>query len=420
MTSRVPPHLFRAAAAIAAFVVLPPHLGCAADGHAADDELALSAAQLAGQADVRATFVTGGAAAAIDPADCINSGAWSSVIPWTPHIPVSAANLPDGRLLTFASNQRTTFPSGVEFTYAATWNPATGQFQEFNHGTHDMFCGGITLMPDGRVMVNGGRNETPFASVFDWRTNTWTRVQNMNGGRWYNTSVSLPNGNVFTATGSGTGTNTTERWSPSGWTVMTGVPWNTAVSADPGYIKIWHPFLSVAPDGRVLHFGPTDTMHWFSMAGTGSTVNAGAAIPGSHYPKEGCYAVYDEGKVLVAGGGRDTVAAAHDGSIGTSTEPDGISAPVCQCRGAAKRRGAGDRREQPRTEIQRRRLDHAMRDLEPAHRRMAHGGKHQRAAKLSQRGAAAPRWPRVVRGRRPRRRRPSRCADFHAAVPLQR
>ena len=185
-------------------------------GHAADDELALAAAMLANQARVGSASASGTdatLAAAVEPEDSIQAGSWGSVINWTPHIPVSAANLPDGRILTFASNQRTSFPVGPEFTYAATWNPATGAFQEFNHGSHDMFCGGITLMPDGRVMVNGGRNETPFTSIFDWRTNTWTRVQNMSGGRWYNTSVSMPNGQVFTATGSGTGINTSERWS---------------------------------------------------------------------------------------------------------------------------------------------------------------------------------------------------------------
>ena len=319
MTTSSPAPSFLASIFILALGLSGARIAHAADGHAADDELALAAAELAGPADVSATFITGGAAAAVEPADCITSGAWGGVISWTPHIPVSAANLPDGRILTFASNQRTTFPSGVEFSYAATWDPATGQFQEFNHNSHDMFCGGITLMPDGRVMVNGGRNETPFASVFDWRNNTWTRVQSMNGGRWYNTSVSLPNGNVFTATGSGTGVNTTERWSPAGWTVMTGIPWPTVIGSDAGYMREWHPFLSVAPDGRVLHFGPTDTMHWLGMSGTGSTTNAGATIPGTQYPKEGCFAMYDEGRVLAAGGGRNTVAASYDGSIGTST-----------------------------------------------------------------------------------------------------
>ena len=38
-------------------------------------------------------------------------GEWGDVIEW-PHIPVSAANLPDGRLITWASNQKTCFPGG--------------------------------------------------------------------------------------------------------------------------------------------------------------------------------------------------------------------------------------------------------------------------------------------------------------------
>ena len=302
---------------------LVSHLSLHAAGdHAADDELALAAAQLTATSKpvlIGAPSAVSVTASLVDPADCINNGSWGAVIPWTPHIPVSASNLPDGRILTFASNQRTTFPVGPEFTYAAAWNPATGAFQEFNNTSHDMFCGGITLMTDGRVMVNGGRNETPYTSVFDWRTNTWTRVQNMTGGRWYNTSVSLPNGNVFTATGSGTGTSTTERWSTAGWTLLSGIGWPAVTDADAGYFKYWHPFVSVAPDGRLLHFGPTDTMHWFTVTGTGSFVNANATVPGAHYPKEGCWVMYDEGRVLVAGGGANTTAQSADTSIGTST-----------------------------------------------------------------------------------------------------
>jgi YVTN family beta-propeller protein len=251
------------------------------------------------------------------PGDNSTLGVWSGVIPWTPHIPVSAAQLPDGRLLTFSSNQRTTFPAGVEFTYAATWDPATGAFVEYNHPTHDMFCGGIIMLPDGRVMVNGGRNETVRASVFDWRTNQWTRIQNMNGGRWYNTSVALPDGQVFTATGSGTGLNTTERWnSATGWNILTGVSWAPIMTED-GYVKNWHPFLSLTPDGRLFHFGPTDIMHWITTSGSGTITNIGN-VPGSHYPKEGCFAVYEDGKFLVAGGAPNTVANVEGTTHGAS------------------------------------------------------------------------------------------------------
>ena len=72
----------------------------------------------------------------VSAADRAKYGTWGAVINW-PHVPVSAANLPDGRILTFASNQRTSFPRGPEFTYAAVYNPSTGQITEINHNAHD-------------------------------------------------------------------------------------------------------------------------------------------------------------------------------------------------------------------------------------------------------------------------------------------
>jgi len=284
-----------------------------ADPHAQADAFAAETAALLPAAAPPVTEATA-------PADRITLGDWSAVIPWTPHIPVSAASLPDGRVLTFASNQRTTFPSGPEFTYAATWDPATGVFAEYNHPSHDMFCGGIATLPDGRVLVNGGRNTTVRSSIFDWRVNTWTRTPDMNDPRWYNTTVALPNGQAWTVSGSG-GSGTSERWDPSNglWSRLTGINWNL-VLAEPGYINIWHPFVLLAPDGRLIHFGPTDTMHWITTSGSGSMINTGTVVPGTHYPKEGAWVMYNEGRVLVAGGGTNTTAIANgDGTTGTSS-----------------------------------------------------------------------------------------------------
>lgn len=278
--------------------------------HAADDAFAAEAQRLAPPFEPEfAPAAVGGPSVA---------GQWGPVVAWTPHIPVSAATLPDGRVLTFASNQRTTFPSGVEFTYAATWNPATGQFVEINHPSHDMFCGGIVMLPDGRVLVNGGRNTVQLASVFDWRTDQWSRIQNMNDSRWYNTTVALPDGNAWTVSGSG-GQDTAERWSAgTGWSRLPGITW-AQVTAEPGYINIWHPFVLLAPDGRLFHFGPTDTMHWMTHAGGGSIVNAGPVVPGTHYPKEGSWVMYDEGRIVVAGGGANTTNNPSDTTTGFST-----------------------------------------------------------------------------------------------------
>ncbi|MFN7564679.1 MAG: galactose oxidase-like domain-containing protein, partial [Prosthecobacter sp.] len=278
----------------------------AADDHAFADQLAAEAAKLMPSAAKAASQVLAPAAAG----DKAIKGEWTLPIPWTPHIPTTAAVLPDGRLLTFSSNQRTTFPDGPQFTYAAVWDPATGQFTEINNPSHDMFCGGVSMLQDGRLMVNGGNGingTTALSSLFDWRTNQWTQVQTMADGRWYNTSVALPNGEVFTASGNGGGNanGTLEQWNTSsGWRSMSGIPW-AAVSNPPIANAIetnWHPFLLVAPDGRLAHFGPFEPIRWLDTTGSGSMTTTTAQIPGTHYPKQGSWAMYEAGKVVVAGG----------------------------------------------------------------------------------------------------------------------
>lgn len=278
-----------------------------ADGasHSETDALLAEAARLAPAAQAVVLNV-----GLVSPADYSTKGNWSAVIPWTPHIPTSAALLPDGRLLTFASNQRTTFPDGPQFTYAAVWDPATGQFTEINNGRHDMFCGGLSFLQDGRLLVNGGNGingTTALASLFDWRTNEWVPAQTMADGRWYNTSIALPNGEVLTAGGNGgaNGNGTIEQWNASsGWRRMSGINWQ-AVANPPIANAIetnWHPFFLVAPDGRVAHFGPHQALNWITASSTGSMAAAGASIPGTHYPKQGAWAMYAPGKVVVAGG----------------------------------------------------------------------------------------------------------------------
>lgn len=97
-------------------------------------------------------------------------GQWGPIIDW-PHVAVSMANLPDGRILTWASNERNRFPGGrPEFTYAATWDPVTNEFIELPHPSHDMFCASLVMTEDGRVFVTGGRNQGnspgPASSIF--------------------------------------------------------------------------------------------------------------------------------------------------------------------------------------------------------------------------------------------------------------
>ena len=76
----------------------------------------------------------------------------------------------------------------------------------------NLWCGGHTLLPDGRVLVVGGNLEYPTQSAlgdrygykgakwvmtFDPWTETWTRYQDMDHGRWYPSLVELPDGRVL-------------------------------------------------------------------------------------------------------------------------------------------------------------------------------------------------------------------------------
>ena len=132
------------------------------DTHAQDDAFFAAAAAL--------LPAFAGVPAPVEPGESVNTGSWDAPINM-PHVPVTASNLPDGRILTYASNQRTSFPNGPEFTYAAVWNPSTGSVTELNWDQHDMFCGGTVLRADGRFQVMGGRNTVRLSSIFNWQTN---------------------------------------------------------------------------------------------------------------------------------------------------------------------------------------------------------------------------------------------------------
>jgi hypothetical protein len=126
-------------------------------------------------------------------------------------------------MLTFSASNRTNF-AGPPRTFAATWDYRTGEFVEYNLVGHQMLCGATSILPDGRVAINGGERDGYLFSIFDWRNNTWTSQERMNDPRWYNTSVALPDGRIFTA--KGRDLTSSERWtSGTGWQRYTRMNW---------------------------------------------------------------------------------------------------------------------------------------------------------------------------------------------------
>jgi hypothetical protein len=233
--------------------------------------------------------------------DAKEVGRWSEVIHW-PHIAVSASNLPDGRIVTWSASQKRSFPRGSEFTYASTWNPITKRFIATNNTYHDMFAAHLSLLEDGRLFVSGGNNHVKTSSVFDFKNNTWARLQDMNSGRWYPTNVTLPSGDVFAALGS-SGGRYPEIWNEkTGWKVLTGVDLSHPIlQYNDYYEREWWPLLHVAPLGYVFHSGPTPLMHNISTKNLGSILQVGVENR-DWYPKHGTTLMVNEGKLLVAGG----------------------------------------------------------------------------------------------------------------------
>ena len=237
-------------------------------------------------------------------------GQWGPVIQW-PLIPVSIANLPDGRILTWSGSERETWPS-PEQNYSTVWDPANNTFTDLFTIGHNMFCAHLAMMADGRVFVNGGRNQanTPYVSLFDWRTTSWTQIENMaSGGRWYPTTVALADGDIFTAMGSASLPRVPERWDErDGWTIQNGINFGPMVlDPYPGGSygeRNWWPLLHVAPNGKLFHSGPTPDMHWINTMGQGAAERTGPQMNG-FYHKHGATVMYEEGRILTAGGWRN-------------------------------------------------------------------------------------------------------------------
>jgi len=236
-------------------------------------------------------------------------GAWSSVIN-LPIAPAAAANLPDGRIMTWSAYDRLSFGGNFGKTYTAIFDPQNNSSQELliENTSHDMFCPGISAMPDGRIMVSGGSSSNR-SSIYDPFTGNWNTADEMNVPRGYHSSVTLASGATFVIGGSwsgGVGGKDAEIWSEkTGWYNLNGVPVEAITDGinvnQPAKHDDYFPWLWVAPNGKVLHAGPSPKMHWIDAEGTGSYTNAGNRANDA-YSVSGTTVMYDIGKVLKAGG----------------------------------------------------------------------------------------------------------------------
>jgi Domain of unknown function (DUF1929)/Fibronectin type III domain/Galactose oxidase, central domain len=234
-----------------------------------------------------AQFLTVSSAGAQDPAIV---GQFSPVMTW-PYKAVHANLLPTGKVLWWPS-----FGNGDRPTI---WDPSTNTNTAVAQSGANIFCSGFAFLPNGQLLVAGGHigpwRGLPNAYLFNFTDNSWTRLPDMNNGRWYPTNTTLPNGDVLVI--SGTIRSGVTNVEPQVWRSATG-SWrnlSTAHLALPFY-----PFMFVAPNGKVFCAGPGQTTRYLDVAGTGDW--SAVAISNYGVRNWGSAVMYDEGKVLIMGG----------------------------------------------------------------------------------------------------------------------
>ena len=238
-------------------------------------------------------------------------GRWGAPIGF-PIVPVTAVMLPDDKLLTFSAVDDMAFDKTPDtITKVAVLDLRTGRVSEPAeiNTHHQMFCEGIAILADGRVLINGGSNDRA-TTIYNPASNTWSVGPLMSIPRAYNADTTLSSGQVLTLGGSwydAAGGKNGEIFTPSGttgsWRKLPGVLDDRILTADPA--GIWradnHAWLFAQPGGIVFQAGPSRQMNWISTTGRGTITGAGDRGTSAD-AMNGNAVMYDIGKILTVGG----------------------------------------------------------------------------------------------------------------------
>ncbi len=242
-------------------------------------------------------------------------GQWGAVhaLPWRP---VHSILLPTGNIMVYANTDQ------------RQWDPITETLIDTADHGYDAFCGGHTLLADGRVFFTGGHipgcTGLPNATYYDPTTDTFNWVPDMAGGRWYPSLVTLSNGDIVTMSGrleDGSKNLFPEVWevANNGWRRLTGASLNLPL----------FPAAFLAPSGQV--FVATSPSRFLDTSGTG-TWTTSATRQESGRDNYGSACMYEVGKVIYTGGADAPTATCEVIDLNAPTPTWSFVAPMPQVR----------------------------------------------------------------------------------------
>ncbi|MFF7235840.1 galactose oxidase-like domain-containing protein [Streptomyces collinus] len=233
----------------------------------------------------------------VPPASCTGTstqcadGSWSVLPTQNPVRSMHSVVLNNGKVLLIAGsgNSEENFDAGT-FT-SAVYDPANGTYKVIPT-PKDMFCAGHVQLQDGRVLVMSGNKAYPVPGghgyegfkdsyIFDPKTETYSKTNDLNDGHWYPSATELGNGDVISFGGlreDSTGSVTAELWSDKDkqWQPL----WK--VNQTWSYWGLY-PAMVLMQDGRLFYTGS----HVFgnNIPGTGSAIydygaNTVTQVPG--------------------------------------------------------------------------------------------------------------------------------------------
>ncbi|MGA7265939.1 MAG: galactose oxidase-like domain-containing protein, partial [Stellaceae bacterium] len=269
--------------------------------------------ELPAQVSADAVSVPNPMPAADKTADPKNVGQWDPKFS-LPNVAIHTHLLPNGKVLFWGRRDHPTDGLDEHFCTPQIWDPATRTTTPTpkptvadGRTTVNLFCSGHTFLPDGRLLVAGGHfadsKGIDQASIYDYRTNTWTSLPVMNSGRWYPTVVILHDGTALVMSGSFAApdgriqTNEIQE-------VWDGRQWRQLVNF---HNMPLFPRVHAAPNGRVFMSGPLAQTYMLDTNGPGNWI----PLPGPGGFRDSVqrdYApsvMYDVGKIIFVGGGNE-------------------------------------------------------------------------------------------------------------------